>query len=183
MDDLRQLISNKKHGINVVHLKSSNIIPQPIHMSTKNDVNLINPKTDMLWLHADKSSYHKSSDKNHYYCNWDNDMFDHVSVTDKNNERVILMLDRYPKKKHSFVSLVQLDKNWANDKGRNKIIEYGLLGVSLYHNKNRSNNTHPNLGYQLFTGYHRTMRELMGEYVTRKSTNNYINHPKYKVSN
>ena len=83
MDDLRQLISIKNHGINVVHLESSNIIPQPIHTSTKKHANLMNPNTDMLWLHADKSSYHKSTDKNHYYCNWDNDMFDHVCVTDQ----------------------------------------------------------------------------------------------------
>ena len=106
-----------------------------------------------------------------------------VKVSNESSEKASLLLDRYPEKKHSFVGLVQVDNNWNDQASRDKLVEYGFLGVSLYANKYRSTNTHPNGGYQFFGGWHRNMQEYVREYTTRTYNESItIKYSKYKVS-
>ena len=150
-DNLRQMLSSKYNGLSTKYLDGSHIPTLPSTIESFHTVDTIKKNKQLIWLQSSCQSniLEEETDLN-YFSSWHDKNYELIQVHDESNERAFIFLDRHPAKKHPFVSLLQLDEKWNHINNRNKLIDYGLLGVSLFHNKNRSNVSHPNNGYQFF---------------------------------
>ena len=184
MDYLKSIINSHHQGVSTFFLEKSNKLTFPKNYLNNDNVhNKINDD-DLIWLcdgnPPGKDNIHQSNGS--YWGSWSDPNYQTINVSNEAHERASLFLDRYPDKKHAFVGLVQYDSNWEDQAHRDKLIEYGFLGASLYPNKYRSTNSHPNGGFQFFGGWHRNMQDYVRQYATRSvSKTNIVRYSKYKV--
>ena len=181
-DNLRLMLSSKYNGLTTSYLEASHIPTLPSTIEPSDKVEYVKKNKKLIWLQSscDSSVWEEDTDLN-YFGSWHDKNYELIQVRDESCERAYIFLDHHPAKKHSFVSLVQRDENWDDINKRNKLIDYGLLGVSLFRNKNRSNVSYPNNGYQFFGGWHRQMQKYVREYAMRSTSGGDIKYLNYKV--
>ena len=146
------MLSSESNGISSYFLESTHVIPKfHTYYCCGDKLEAIEDDNPLIFL-SDKPSVksrflYKAHNRKDLYCvDWSSDHFKSINCDDEHGNRAHLLLDRYPQRQHSFVGLVQRDKLYDVNKGRDKIVNFATKGYTLHSTKSRSDVYRPNGG-------------------------------------
>ena len=130
---------------------------------------VLGPQDTLRLVHCPSSPLQKET--SNLYGSYSGSIYDpwltSVSCSDVFGERAVLILDRMPpKNKHSFVSLVQVEKAFERKK-----IEHNVFNVALNcRNHTRGGLGHCHDGYSCFFGKHHSYRSYVDDFQFRPTS-------------